>query len=63
MTATREQWARGVAPTWLSNVDHTGACKHLPVARLMPLISTGSMECDHCGRIVNIETLTRKAAA
>jgi hypothetical protein len=54
--ATRAHQRNGTPP-WPSEDDVDHECDHDVVRALLPLLTTGSVECTECGRIVEIEGL------
>jgi hypothetical protein len=54
----RGQRLRNGVPPWPAEDDVDHECEHNPVRRRFPMLTTGSMECTECWRIVTIEGLS-----
>jgi hypothetical protein len=49
---------RNGTPPWPAADDIDHECDHTPIRRSLPMLTTGSVECTECWRIVTIEGLS-----
>jgi hypothetical protein len=54
----RSHHQRNGTPPWPADDDIDHECDHTPIRQALPMLTTGSVECTECWRIVPIGDLT-----